>query len=86
VVVRLQENPTTGYRWAVDAIDPGVLELVDAQFAGSSQPAMGSGGERTFRFRVKGPGVSRLGLKNWRDWEGDAAVVARFEATVRVAT
>jgi inhibitor of cysteine peptidase len=81
--VRLAENPTTGYRWAVDRLESGVLQLEDSPLERSPDAAVGGGGQRVMRFRVVGPGTSSLALKLWRDWEGDSSVLQRFEATVR---
>jgi inhibitor of cysteine peptidase len=71
LVVRLQENPTTGYRWQL-AIPPDGLALDDDAYeAATDRP--GSGGVRTFRLHATGPGTHRLGAALRRSWESGQA-------------
>ena len=49
IVIRLAEHPTTGYRWQVE--NAAGLVLTGDDFTLSSS-ALGTGGERTFRFAV----------------------------------
>ena len=81
VSVGLAENPSTGYRWAVDRVDSSILALESAQFA-APRAGMGAPGVRTFRFKVTAPGDSELVLKRWREWEGEQSVSDRFVVTV----
>jgi inhibitor of cysteine peptidase len=83
IVVRLDENPTTGYRWAIDQIDEDLLvpEQDDFSMAGTG---VGGGGELIKKFTAKKPGSTRLGLKLWRDWEGDKSIIKRFDAVINV--
>jgi inhibitor of cysteine peptidase len=82
IVVRLEESPTTGYRWAVDHIGD-ILALQSADFS-SAGSGVGGGGERTFTFTAQRPGSTSLSLKLWRDWEGDSSVIKRFEAGINI--
>jgi inhibitor of cysteine peptidase len=77
--VRLQENPTTGYSWTVEAAD-GLERVGDSFEAGGA--ALGAAGVRVFRFRAARPGSLELRLKHWREWEGEASVTDRFEALI----
>jgi inhibitor of cysteine peptidase len=86
VVVRLPENPTSGYRWAIDSVDSTVLELENSEISLPGNASVGGGGQRILRFKAKGPGTTRLLLKNWREWQGDTSIVDRFDATVQVST
>ena len=81
VTVRLKENPTTGYRWAVE--QAGGLQLEGDRNAGVG-PAPGAGGVRELDFRAGTPGDHELRLKQWRDWQGDASVIGRFLLSVHV--
>lgn len=84
IVVRLEENPTTGFRWAVDEINEQVLELQDSSYQQQPGGGMGGGGQRRLTFRAKSSGSSPLRLKLWREWEGDATADARYSVTVTV--
>jgi inhibitor of cysteine peptidase len=71
VVVRLPENPSTGYRWELDT-PRGSLELADDAYVRPRDEAVGSGGERHFTFRATGRGEARVRLRLARSWEPNA--------------
>ncbi|MEV1289517.1 protease inhibitor I42 family protein [Micromonospora sp. NPDC049679] len=81
VVVRLDETPTSGYRWQIEEFDPEVLTPAGEE---SLAPGAGIGGRgvRELRFTVVAPGASRLTLALRRAWEGAGSAVERFEATI----
>jgi len=83
VSVRLPENPTTGYSWAIDSIDAKRLEADAPTYQGEGA-GLGTGGSKTWRFLARAPGRTRFGLKHWRHWEGDASVVERFAVTLDI--
>jgi inhibitor of cysteine peptidase len=82
LTVRLPENASTGYRWAIDRVDPEKIELVEASGHYPASAAVGSGGDAIFRFKVKTAGESTIALKYWRQWEGDTSVIKRFTVSV----
>ena len=83
VTVRLGENPTTGYRWALTAEPAEAVEVSGSEYApGGSAP--GAAGEREFHLGLKGAGTVRLHLKLWREWQGDGSVVERREFLLQV--
>lgn len=84
IAITLPENPTTGFEWAIDQTDSKIIELRDAVFSLLSEPGIGSGGVRTFRFQAKIPGTVQLRLKKWRSWQGDSSIEERFEVTILV--
>ena len=71
LVVRLAENPTTGFRWAVTQAAAGVLQPLSDDFeAGGTAP--GAGGARVLRYRVSATGEASLALQLARPWEANA--------------
>ncbi len=84
IVIQLKENPTTGYRWAVDKTDNTVLALQNLGFSPTPGTGIGGGGTRTFTFIVKQPGTVQLQLKLWREWQGDSSIIDRYDVTLRV--
>jgi inhibitor of cysteine peptidase len=84
IVLRLPENPTTGYRWHIDRAD-GVIEQVADSYTPDPNMQFGSGGVREFRFRGKASGTARLELKLWQEWEGESSVRERFAADIHFA-
>ncbi len=81
LTVRLQENPTTGYSWSVEAAN-GLGKVEDSFEAGGA--AIGAAGVRVLQFRATRPGSHELRLKNWREWEGEDSVINRFGINIIV--
>lgn len=84
LVVRLRENPTTGYRWTLDEVDGDAVTLERDDFETSEGAGVGSGGRRIFTFSAVGPGSASIALKLWRRWEGDASARERVRLNIRV--
>jgi inhibitor of cysteine peptidase len=83
--LRLPENPSTGYRWAVEAADSHLVEVTQSDYAPASN-APGSGGETQWTIKAKAPGSTTVTLKRWRPWEGDKSVVERYGVTIDVSS
>ncbi|TVR57379.1 MAG: hypothetical protein EA420_19100 [Candidatus Competibacteraceae bacterium] len=85
IAVRLPENPTTGFTWAVAESDRRLLALDGTDYAPPEEAGfIGTRGERTFTFTAREPGEVPLTLKYWRFWEGDASIAERYTVTVRI--
>ena len=69
LVIRLPENPTTGFRWNVKEADPNLLTLQSDDFSPATEGGAGGGGVRLFRFVAAGSGESALTLDLARIWE-----------------
>lgn len=80
IIVRLKENPTTGYRWMVEAAN-GLEQIGDHFIAGG---AVGAAGVREFQFRPTKVGPYELRIRNWREWEGESSVSDHFDVKVIV--
>lgn len=84
VAIQLKENPTTGYRWAIDKSDNTILALQSSDFAVLPGTGLGGGGTRTFTFKAEKPGAVHLQLKQWRGWEGDSSIINRYDVMIQV--
>ena len=86
VVVRLAENPSTGFRWKLLApLDARVLRLVSHRYEAPPKGApLGAAGVSVWRFSAAGRGTVRLRLGYLRSWE-PRKVVRRFRIDVRVS-
>lgn len=84
IEIRLDENPTTGFRWAVEDHDRR-LPLEGSEFSPAAGNRIGTGGTRILRFKAAAPGVVRLELRLRREWEGNASTRDRFALTIRIA-
>ncbi len=83
IILWLAENPTTGYRWSLESVEQPAVEMEDDAFVLDSDPQMGSGGMRQFRFGAKAAGTTPVNLKHWREWSGEGSVTDRFAVRVR---
>ncbi|HEY3178100.1 MAG TPA: protease inhibitor I42 family protein [Casimicrobiaceae bacterium] len=88
LVVTLEANVTTGYRWeAVPGFTPVLAQIGTADYAARSTdaPLAGSPGDMTFRFRGESPGTTALELAYRRPFEPNVAPAktVRYDVTVR---
>ena len=84
LVVRLPENPSTGYTWAVEENDRRLLALDGTDYAAPTEGFVGARGQRSFTFTARQPGEVALKFKYWRFWEGDASATEHYAITVRI--
>ncbi len=84
LILRLDENPTTGYRWSSPIMDEQVLQVKSDDLNLPSNTAIGGGGQRIFTFQANNLGQVKLQLKNWREWTGEQSIVDKFEVTIQV--
>ena len=88
-VIRLNENPTTGYVWAIDQ-QTELLVLQNSDYESDVRPneygavLVGGGGKRSFTFVAQKSGMTTLKLKHWRSWEGDTSIVDTFNIPVQI--
>jgi inhibitor of cysteine peptidase len=83
ILVSLAENPTTGYRWELQAPN-GRLALEDDTFEMVADPAVGRGGTRRFAFSAKAPGSVTIALRLTRAWARAEPPLQTFSVDVRV--
>ena len=84
ISIQLPENPTTGFRWAVDKQNDQVVTIEHDDYTASTGAGVGGGGTRTFTLKAVRPGTAQFQLKLWREWEGAASITKRFDVTIRV--
>ncbi len=84
IVIRIEENPTTGYRWEIGMVDQQIVEILDSDYLIASGGGIGSGGTRIFRFRAKSPGISPVQLRLRRSWEVEDALLKSFSVSIQV--
>jgi inhibitor of cysteine peptidase len=83
IEVLLAENPSTGYRWEVAAVDSSVLSAGESRFSPTAG-GIGAGGTRHMSFRVRAAGTGRIELVHRRSWEPVGAAIQRWSVTVEV--
>lgn len=82
--VSLPGNPTTGYTWEVNEIDPAVIELVAEPEYKADSNLIGAGGIFTFTFKALAPGDAAVSLIYHRSWEEGVAPLGSFSVSVSV--
>jgi len=71
--VRLAENPTTGYRWAIRSLGVSCLKVEEDTFEPPGSGALGAGGAHRWRFRTVQEGIADLAMEYRRSWEQRSA-------------
>ena len=82
--VVLDSNPSTGYSWAVQRLQGGILEQLGEPETRSQGDLLGAGGEVVFRFEAARRGQTELFLVYRRPFESNVAPAATFSVTVSV--
>ncbi|MBA7665019.1 hypothetical protein ES703_73085 [subsurface metagenome] len=88
LVVTLESNPTTGYRWEQAENQESILEQMgEAEFKPSETgepPLVGAGGWEIFRFKAISAGQITLQLVYHRSWEEGVEPLKTFSLQVVV--
>ena len=88
LVVTLESNPTTGYRWELVENQESILEQMgEAEFKPSETgepPLVGAGGWEIFRFKAISAGQMTLQLVYHRSWEEGVEPLKTFSLQVVV--
>ena len=82
--VRLDENPTTGYRWRAGDWDQSIVDVTHEEFRPAERSGTGAGGEHVWQLQARAPGKTVVRLTYGRGWESGAAA-REFSLTVTVA-
>ncbi len=86
VVVRLKGNPTTGFRWEVEAVEGEAVEpRGEVAYEPPHTARLGAGGTFVARFQAARQGEATLAMRYVRPWEKDKEPAETFRATVKVA-
>ena len=60
--IRLSENPTTGYRWAIVQFSGKICAIIHDEFIPPVSNLLGAGGEHVWRLRAMAPGDCEIEL------------------------
>jgi inhibitor of cysteine peptidase len=84
LMVELDSNPTTGYRWeVVPSASACLRQIGEADYLAEGE-LLGSGGVETFDFEASEVGVTKLQLVYHRTWETGLAPARSFTLHVIV--
>ncbi|MCW3474146.1 protease inhibitor I42 family protein [Limobrevibacterium gyesilva] len=85
IELRLQENPTTGFRWHFEKRGEPVCKLADdflERPEGATVP--GQGGTHVWRIEGVQPGTCDMALAYTRAWDPGSKPAATFSVRIRV--
>jgi inhibitor of cysteine peptidase len=68
IIVRLRENPSTGYQWQLQSVSEA-LELESSDFDAQDSRLAGGGGQRVVVLRAAHPGCGEAELALARSWQ-----------------
>lgn len=70
VVIALDSNPTTGYRWEVTAVsDPEVVRMTADTYVAPKRGDPGASGQQRLEFAADRPGTTTLTVRYARSFE-----------------
>jgi len=87
LTLRLNQNPTTRYRWIIPTFDAQLIRLTDDRFestAANKPMMMGAGGQRILILQASRPGTIQLNLENKRSWDLESPSAESFDLTVQI--
>jgi inhibitor of cysteine peptidase len=85
IVISLDGNPSTGYTWEAQDLDPTIFEQIgEVTFTSTNPGLVGSGGTLTITFKALKPGTAPLTLAYHRPWETGTNPIETFTITVTV--
>ncbi len=80
--IRLQERPTTGFRWQLVADGAPICVLMTDRFTAPHRKVPGEAGRHVWKFRVERSGRAAIELASRRPWDVDAPPAHVFRITV----
>ena len=64
IMIKLPENPTTGYVWTLDVKEgTGIAHLSDSRYTIATESGIGGGGMRTFVVKIQSSGSVTIDMK-----------------------
>ena len=84
IILRLNESPTTGYRWAVERGDNRIIALRHCDYERAQDSAVGAGGQRVLVFEARRSGSVHLSLQLRREWEREKPIARSFDVLIQV--
>jgi inhibitor of cysteine peptidase len=86
ITIKLDENPSTGYRWDLK-LSAGLRLVMGTFFGPSSSPSpstaiVGAGGVHSWLIEVEKPGVLTITGAYFRPWESASKSAERFALTI----
>lgn len=87
-VIRLSENPTTGYGWIFE-IEPKkqkTISVISSKFIAGTSELIGSGGTREYKFKAHKAGKTFIHgyyVRPWEKLDKETALQVHYEVEVK---
>jgi predicted secreted protein len=82
--IELASNPSTGYQWFFDQLDPAYFQVIESGYRSNSKRVVGGGGTAWWEIKCLKAGESRVRLLYYRPWEGQKNTGRSFELKVKI--
>ena len=82
--VRLDTNPSTGFRWIPDGLDASIVQTVGESEYERHSSMPGGAATQVLRFRALKEGQTQIRLEHRRSSESDVEPVDAFEVKVEI--
>jgi inhibitor of cysteine peptidase len=84
VEIRLPENATAGYRWALETIDRSVCDLIEEERQGPDKVIPGAPGTHVWRLKAARAGDCRIEIVYRRAWQSNRPPARTFKLGLHV--
>ena len=82
VLLVLEENPTTGFRWTTTVAAGAPVAIAGSDFLPGAIDRPGAGGRREIRFIAHRPGAAQIRLALTRSWSGESSDAMHLDLTI----
>ena len=87
-VIRLAENPTTGYGWIFtsEPENQKVFKVIHAKYIESANGLLGVGGIKEYKIKIKKRGkviVNGYYVRSWENWPKETATQVHYTIEVK---
>jgi inhibitor of cysteine peptidase len=70
LALTLPENPSTGYKWSLEIVPAGLLQVTRDEYVAPAQPIPGAGGTHYFTLHAVQAGAGAVIIQYGRGWQG----------------
>ena len=84
IIIKLKENPTTGYSWQMKFTNTDVIEVQENKYIAPNTNLVGAGGERKCLLKALKTGTATIEGEYLRPWEKNIPPVQRFCCKITV--
>lgn len=84
LIINLKQLGGAGYDWEIFDLDQEILENLSHSDTAANSSALGGSGLRTFIFKSKKKGTTRLYLKHRRPWDPEDISIDEFILAIAI--